>query len=248
MLTPSRRLKIGLSLAAAALLGTLWVRPVFAEETGSGHGDSKSSTSGETSGARSSGGEDNAGGATKSDAPGKDVNSAAPAGGNANDIDTRISVQPRHPGARPVKSGTKNTIATPSLQNMHRPTFSAPRASRPLLRNAVGVRVTPRESAEHGLARPNSVGPSRGISSGPSIGAARNSPAGTTVVPGTIGSRITNFDHRVPGTTVTAPAVNHGAINGTGVARRNLGPSQVGGPKVSSTGINGTTIKPRRGF
>jgi hypothetical protein len=247
MLTRSGRLKVGFKLAAIALLGALLIRPGFAEEAGSTeHGDRKSSTSGESSGARSPGGEDRGGGATKPDAPGKDVNTAAPAAGNANDIDTRISVQPRHLGARPDKGGAKNTIAPPLLRNSR--TFLAPRAPRPLLRNAVGVRVTPRDNAERGFVRPNFVGPSRGLSSGSSVNAARNSPAGTTVLPGTIGSRVTSFDRRAPGTIPIATAPNRGAINGTGVTRRNLGPSQIGGPKVSSTGINGTAIKPRRGF
>jgi hypothetical protein len=267
MATSMRRLQVCLSLAAIALLGALAIPPVLAEEAGSAeHGDSQSATSGQSGGARSPAGDDKAGGTTQSDTTAKDAskdtsrdtnkdsskgaNTTAPAGNNASDIDTRISVQPRHPGARFGRDDIRNKVGSPAARNLLRRTFSPPRAPAAVMRNAVGVRVTPRDNAERGLAHPNAVGAARGPTSGPSLGAVRNSPAATTIIPGAVGSRITSFDHRAPTASpaVTAPAVNHGAINGTGVVRRNFGSAQIGGPKVSTAGINGTAIKPKRGF
>lgn len=265
MLMRRRRLKIGFQLVTIVLFGTLAIGSVFAEEAASrAHGDGKASApSAEPSDSRSHTREDGGGGAAKADdrhtprgddnrspqgepargetnEPGKGVNTGTPGGENRNDIDTRISVQPRRLGAKPDKGGAKTTIESPAARDHHRRMLSVPRAPVPPVRNAVGVPVPQHGNMERrDIAHPNS------------LAAPHNSPAGATVVPGSTGSHVTKVeagvDRHVPNANpvVTPPAANRGAITGTGLTHHNVGPSQIGGPKASVAGINGTTIKPK---
>jgi hypothetical protein len=257
-----RRLKIGFHILAIVLLGTLATRPGFAENAASGaHGDSKADAlSGEASGSRSPSGGDAGGGATRPDvhaphgddgknregAPPagneavKDVNSSAPVGKDAGAIDTNIAPS-RRLDKKPNKIGEgRTTIDSIATRNLHRRMLSAPQSPSHPVRNSIGVPVP----ASQGVDRHDSLHPG-------SLAAPHISPGGTTVIPGSVGSRFTKTEsgvgHHVPNTNpiVLSPVPNRGAISGTGLTHHNSGPSQIGGPRASVAGINGTTIRPK---
>jgi hypothetical protein len=183
--------------------------------------------------------------------------------GKPGDIDTRITVQPRRLGksAKP-NNGHAKTIESPIARNLyHRRTLSSvPRAPNPPVRNAIGLPVSPRGNVgpRGGMPVRNAIGlpvsPRGDV--GPRDGMHPNSlavppSAVPAVVPGSATGRLTGvgggLDRRVPNAypSITSPAAGRGAINGTGLAHRNLGPPQIGGPKTSVAGLNGTMIKPK---
>lgn len=248
-------LRIGFSLLASiALLG--WtMRAGFAEDAGAGaHDDAKPSYSSEgANGSRAAGG-DSAGGATNTDPQGHGeggdakqsggptnpgASLPAPAGKSVDDIDTRISVQPRRLNSKLGHAGDgKATIESPATRNLHRRTFLLSRPSNPIVRNAVGASV------------PQHQGMDRGEHSVP-LGVPHNPAAATTGDAEGAGGRFAkaegHIDHRMPGLNPPGGSTvpHYGAINGTGLARRGSGVSQVGGPRALATGINGSTIKPK---
>jgi hypothetical protein len=262
MLMQTLRSNIGLALAAVVLVCGLAARPGLAEEAAStAHGDGQaSSPSGESSGTRAPAGADGGGGAggTRLDghaphgddgksrdgvSPGsnetvKDVQPPTPAGKDAGAIDTSIAPS-RRLDHKPGKTGEGKTTIQPAPQNLRRRTLSAsPTPNRPI-RNAIGVPVPARQSVE------------RYDSTHPGAPAVPRASPGGTAVPGSVGSRFTRTEgaiaHRTPNQNpiVTPVAPNRGAISGTGLIRRNVGPSQIGGPKASVAGVNGTTIRPK---
>jgi hypothetical protein len=255
-----RTLKIGSRLAAIVLLGALIVRPGFAEDAGSAaHGDGKASTSGEPNAARAPPGEDAGGGATKPEAhaprgedgkaPGgspasnetvKDANPPVPGGTEMGAIDTTIPPSRRLDKKSKIGEG-KSAIESLATRNLHRRMLLLPRPPHPVVRNAIGVPIPQHRDAErHDSVHPNSLAISH------------NAPAGSAVVPGAPGSRLTKIeggaDRRVPNPNpvITPPAAKSGAITGTGLTHHNSGPSQIGGPKAATAGINGTTIRPKQ--
>jgi hypothetical protein len=251
-----RTLKIGYRLAAIVLLGALMMRPGFAEDAGSAaHGDGKASTSGEPNAARAPSGEDAAGGVTKPEAhaprgaPGgppasnetvKDANPPVPGGTEMGAIDTTIAPSRRLDKKSKIGEG-KSAIESLATRDLHRRMLSVPRPPHPAVRNAIGVPI-PRHSD---IERHDSVHPN-------SLAIPHNAPAGTAAVPGAPGSRLTKIegsaDRHVPNPNpvITPPAAKSGAITGTGLTHRNFGPSQIGGPKAATAGINGTTIRPKQ--
>jgi hypothetical protein len=158
-------------------------------------------------------------------------------GDRPSDIDTRITVQPRRLG----KSVNPNTAHArpaelPFARNPYHPrTLSAlPRAPYLPIRNAIGLPISPRGPVglRDGL-HPNSLRASPSVVSPP----VANTATGRFVGTGAAVPRSTpNF---------VTPGAGRGAINGTGLAPRHQGPSQIGRPKAVA-GINGTTIKPVR--
>ena len=259
MLTWRRRLKISVHLAAIVLLGTLMMRPGFAEDAGSGaHGDGKASTSGESNAGRAPGSEGGGGGAAKPDAHAprgdegkahdgappagnetvKDANPSAPSGKDAGAAD--INIAPSRHLDKKNKIGEGKSAIQSATPNLHRRMLSVPHPPHPAVRNAIGVPVPQHKDAErHDSLRPNS------------LAVPHNTPAGTAVAPGAAGSHLTKVeggvDHHVPNANpiITPPAANRGAISGTGLTHHNTGPSQIGGPKAASAGVNGTTIRPK---
>lgn len=255
-------LHIGFRFFAVTMMVASAMQPGLAEEAGSkAPGDGKAAaTSGEPSAARAPAAEDAGGGVTKGGDPhalrgndskggpasatpdmnAKDVNTAAPGGNNPGDIDTRISVQPRRLGARADEGRSKATLGSPLTRNLHRRLLSAPRPSDRPVRNAIGIPVAPRL----GIERRDGVHPN-------SIAAPHSPPAVTPVVPGSARGHVTHAEggvgHRLPNANpIVVPAVpGRGAVSGTGLARRNFGPAQIGGPKASVAGINGTAIRPK---
>jgi hypothetical protein len=252
--------KIGIRLATIVLLGALMIRPGFAEDARSGaHGDGKAAASGDSNAARAPSGGNAGGGAAnpESHAPrgddskahdgappagnetAKDANPSAPGGKEMGAIDTSIAPSRRLDKKNRIGEG-KSANESAATRNLHRRMLSVPRPAHPAVRNAIGVPLPQHKEAErHDSAHPNS----------PAI--PHNAPAGTVVVPGAAGSHLTKIesgvDHRQPSANpvITPPAANRGAISGTGLAHRNSGPSQIGGPKTATAGINGTTIRPK---
>jgi hypothetical protein len=251
-------LKFGCRLAALVLLGALMMRPGIAEDAGSGaRGDGKGSTSGESNAARAPSGEGAGGGAGKPEAhapPGndgnvrdgppagndavKDANPSVPGGKEMGAIDTSIA-PPRHLDKKSKIGTGKSAIGQATTRNLHHRMLSVPRPPHPVVRNALGVPMLQHKDVE----RRDRVHPN-------SLGVPHNTPAGTAVVPGAAGSRLTKVegsgDQRVPNPVITPPAARSGAITGTGLNHRNFGPAQIGGPKAATAGINGTTIRPKQ--
>jgi hypothetical protein len=249
-------LKIGSRLAAIMLLGALMMPPGLAEDAGSGgHGDGKASTSGESKAGRASSAEDAGGAAAKPEAhvprsddgnahdgpPAgnetvKDANPSAPGGKDMGAIDT--SIAPSRRLDKKNKIGEGKSAIEQATHNLHRRMLSVPRPPHAVVRNAIGVPVPQHKGAErHDSLHPNS------------LAIPHNTPAGTAVVPGAPGSRLTkiegNADHKIPNPNpvITPPVAKSGAITGTGLTHHNTGPSQIGGPKAATAGINGTTIR-----
>jgi hypothetical protein len=167
-----------------------------------------------------------------------DANLSAPATKPADDIDTRIGVQPRHINAKPGNIGDNKTIIeSAATRNLHRRTFLASRPSNDAVRNAIGVSISQHERMDH---REHSG----------SIAVPHNF-AVTTGGAESAGGRVTraegHIDHLManPNPPAGLIVLSHGAVNGTSLARRGPGPSQIGGPKASGAGINGTTIRPK---
>jgi hypothetical protein len=255
-----RTLKIGYHLAAIVLLGALMMRSGFAADAGSAaHGDDKASTSGETNAARAPSGEGAGGGPAKPQphaprgedgkAPGgppasnetmKDANPPVPGGTEIGAIDTSIAPSRRLDKKSKIGEG-KSAIESLATRNLHRRMLSVPRPPHPVVRNAIGVPIPQHRDAErHDSVHPNS------------LAVPHNTPAGTAAVPGAPGSRLTKIEGSAdrhlpnPNPIITPPAARSGAITGTGLAHRNSGPSQIGGPKAATAGINGTTIRPKQ--
>jgi hypothetical protein len=253
-------LKSACHLVALVLLGALTLRPGIAEDTGpDAHGDGKASTSGGSNAARAASGEDARGGAAKPDAHAprtddgnardglpasndrvKDANPLVPGGDEMGAIDA--SIAPSRRLDKKSKIGEdKPAIGQATTGNLHRRLLSVPRSPHPAVRNAIVVPIPQHKDAE----RHDSVYPN-------SLAIPHNTPAGTTVVPRTTGSRLTtvegNGDHHAlnPNPAITPPAAKSGAITGTGLTHHNSGPAQIGGPKAAAAGINGTTIRPKQ--
>jgi hypothetical protein len=258
----ARRLKIGFGLLAMVLVCGLAAWPASAEDAASGaHGDGHASTpSGESSGARAPMGTDAGAGGTARDAhaprgddgkihdgapPGSNetAKDASPSGLGAKDsaaVDVNIAPSRRLDRKSNKIGQDKGTNESVTTRNLHPRLLSAPRPPSPPLRNAIGIPVPPHQSVE----RHDNLHP--GVFAVP-----HGSPGGVTAAPGSVGSHVVRAEaavnHRAPGPNPTvAPAMaNRGGVSGTGLAHRNVGPSQIGGPKASVAGINGTTIRPK---
>jgi len=173
---------------------------------------------------------------------------AAPvsSGVDTEDIDTRITVQPRPPPGKPGKAGgTANPIQPLKLVNPHRRTFSPSRAGNRIAPNALGVLNGQRQILQHGGAEhfePAGVRPAL--------------PIGTGAREGSLSVGLTKPEHYIgrppifPSTGISpsgagAKAFNRGGIGGPGSTHYSLGAnsSGIGGPARAATGINGTLIR-----
>jgi len=148
------------------------------------------------------------------------------------DIDTRISVQPRLLG----KSINPNKPAAQTPY--HRRTLSTlPRVQIPPVRNAIGLPISPRGNLEPSTGLRSNRLPGSPFAVSPAV------PNNTTSHSPRIGGATERLPHSSP--RVVSPVAGRGAINGTGLANRHLGPAQIGIPRAVA-GINGTAIKPPR--
>jgi hypothetical protein len=230
-------LKIGLSILVVALLGVSAMQASFAKSSEHSRGSRENAGSkseghaGTKEGRRANDKQDlKAGlaGDRKGRGVGsgrrgvaKGVNSFDARGGDANAIDTRITVQPRRPGGTPGKvpdAKSRLKIGTPS--NFHARRLPAPGAPDLNARNAIGQPVTQRQSI-------------RG----------RNGEGHGFQIDGGINRSTIVRPSASP--MVGASVVRRGAITGTGVIRPGFNSSGVGGRGKVATGINGTNIRPK---
>ncbi len=172
-------------------------------------------------------------GADKGNAAGGGVKPSVPGGKDSDAIDTRITVQPPRVGKRDeLSAGNIRPIAP----HIFRPRRSAHESRGRVSRDAIGLPVArsggmEQGSAEHPLGN-NPAGAPTGFGSNSSGGVAR--PGGTL-----------GYQPSKANPNVRSSPLNRGTINGTNVARPGVGPSSVGGPAKPSTGISGTTIRPK---
>jgi hypothetical protein len=251
--------RIGLQLAAIALLGALLMRSGFAEDAGSVvHGDGKAATSAQSNAGRAPSGENAGGGAATpeahaprgddgnahqggppaSDAAVKDASPSAPGAKDVGAIEAGVAPSRRLDKKNRIGEG-RSAIESAAARNLHPRMLSIPRQPHPLARNAIGIPTPQRNEAERiDNAHANAL-------AGP-----HDTPAGTAVTPGAFGhlTRIeSGVGHHIPNPNPLAmpQAPNRGAISGTGISQHNSGPPQIGGPKAAAAGVNGTTIRPK---
>ena len=160
-------------------------------------------------------------------------------GRESDPVDTRISAEPHRSTSRQVGAKAPTTrLKSFSHSNGRPPRWSHPSSG--LVRNAIGVAVTPRQPGPHEnhavpLAAHSPAGPTGvGIGASPGIGKATAAPDANKLL------------HPPPMPGPPAASVRQGTINGTGLSNRGSGPPQIGGPAKTLAGINGTTIKPKR--
>jgi hypothetical protein len=249
-----RTARIGLSLLVAMLIATLtvgvsWAAEGFSAAHGDGKGSAAPAEGGDHASSKGAGGEGAAGGAKGEAHPSSGGDGKSPAGStersepatdtaspaqNGKDAtDTNVHVEPvRRVLDKKNRPGENNPASraagTQGLTRRLSPPAQAP------VHNSIGVVVPPPAHAEprEGTHSPTAV---------PRLPSA--APAG----PGNVATRplakpeVPN--HPMANPIVTPPVANRGAINGTGVIRRNAGPPRIGGPAASVAGINGTTIR-----
>jgi hypothetical protein len=157
-------------------------------------------------------------------------NSTAPSGGaNTEDIDTRITMQPRGPSSgKPGRVGSTTSPIVPlKLINPHRRTFSPSRAANRLPPNASSIPGVQRQNVQQNLGEHFEY---KGLIQRPAIAGIHQplvqstgiSPVGAgtkTMIRGGIGGASLN---------------HHSARSGT---------AGIGGPAHTVTGINGTSIQ-----
>jgi hypothetical protein len=244
------------SLVVAMLVASLAAGAAYAAEgSAAAHGDGKGSAApaegGDHASSKGAAGEGANGGAKgEAHPPSGGEGKAPPAGsGERSETpkDTAPSIQNGKDGAdtnfhvEPVrrvldkknKPGENNPVSRPPGVPAFTRRLSPPPPAP--LRNSIGVaipapaRIEPREGPHLPTAVPRL--PSATTSPGPGNLAAR--PLARPELP----------NHPMASPIVTPPAANRGAINGTGVVRRNVGPPRIGGPTASVAGINGTAIR-----
>jgi hypothetical protein len=160
---------------------------------------------------------------------GKDAGSPAAKGDEANGVDTRVTVLPRHP--RDKMSDVKAvTTATPRNLLERRP--RAPAAVETVHRNAIGMTVIRHEGPNQHLGAHNDV---QGVTRPPVPD------AGHFANTERLGDRTTSN----ASTIAKSIAPNRGMINGTRQARPGSSLSAIGGPAGTVAGISGTTIRPK---
>ena len=212
---------IGCRVFAIVLLGLL-PQVAFAEDAGSGghRGDASSNVSAAPNGAQ---------------APSSENAVSESAVKNTDDIDLRITVQPRHTGSKPAKAGAANVkFSLAGVKNPHRRVFSASRAYQQTQRNAVSVPISQHEllldrrAGEHSLTLPTTHLPAATIG---------NTTLGIVKSGAGIGHQII-----VPPS--ASPTVLSRGISGTNAGRRSVNSVNIGGPARTAVGLNGTLMRP----
>ena len=232
------------------LIGVLALCPAFAEDGSSGAhgGDGKGSAapaeaSGDKSSSKGAAGEGAKGephpsqgddgrnhqsGSADHGEPAKDADPSVQTGKDSNDSDLHVEPLRRLDKTKSKPGGDKATLK--NKQGFSRRLSPVPQAPNPV-RNAIGVVVpAPAHVELHDAVHPPLVPP--------------HAPAATPVVPNTTAplGKPGMTNHPIATPVITPPGANRGAINGTGVTQRNVGPPRIGGPTGSVAGINGTTI------
>jgi hypothetical protein len=167
---------------------------------------------------------------------GKASDGKAADGKTSDGVDTRFGVLPRRlNNNRQINAKTE----LPPGKNFQRRLSQPPDALRPVVRNSIGLPIPSHDSGERERAHADTPG------------VPHNTGLGTPGVTGNQADRFSkaegHFDRLTPNTNpIVKPVVpNRAAINGTGMAHRGFGPSQIGGPAATAGRISGTTIKPK---
>lgn len=176
-----------------------------------------------------------AGGEAAKSSTGEGAPRETSAGGNAEGIDTRITVPPRRSGGGRDKIAGPKAVKLVPPRNLLARRAAVPSGAEPVVRNAVGAVVLRHAGFEqHNGERSLTVVPS-------SISGTSN-PAASA-----IGRPVKSLGPSERPTTsliVRPVVVNRSAINGTNLIRAGSAPSGIGGPAKTVAGINGTTIRP----
>ena len=245
---------IGLSLLIAMLVATLAVGAACAAEASSAaHGDGKSSAApaegGDHASSKGAGGEGANGGAKGEAHPSSGGDGKNPQAGSAGGANRRR--MPPHRSRAEKTPAIPISMSSPCavfLDKKNKPGENNPASRAPgvpaltrrlspppqtPVRNSIGVAVPAPAQPREGTHLPTAVPhlPSATTPLGPGNVSAR--PLAKPDVP----------NHPMASPLVTPPGANRGAINGTGVTRRNVGPPRIGGPTASVAGINGTAIR-----
>jgi hypothetical protein len=179
--------------------------------------------------------------------PANNSSASASGGANTEDIDTRITVQPRGPPAgKPGRvGGATNPIVPLKLINPHRRTFSPSRAANRFAPNGSVVLGVPRQNVRQnpgerfeyqGLGQRPAIGGNGGVGDA-GLGLAKpGSALSRQQIPQPTGiSPITGGAKTLIRGGIGGASVNHHAV-GSGTAR-------IGGPARTVTGINGTSVQ-----
>jgi hypothetical protein len=173
-------------------------------------------------------------------------NNSAPASGaaSAEDIDTRITVQPHGPSSgKPGRVGTAtNPIVPLKLINPHRRTFSPSRAANHFTPNPSGISGAQRQNMQP---NPGERFGYNGVGQRPSISGPGGVSGGS---PGLAKPGSTLGRQPAVQSTVISPVVKgviRGGIGGPSANHRvvGAGTAGIGGPARTVTGINGTSIR-----
>jgi hypothetical protein len=252
-------LKIGFQLSAIVLTFALTAQPVFAEDARSSgaresaprpHSDQDATGNGakhEGMPAKDGGKTDTGGQRLPQEPKGTIAPDGKTSDGKTSDgktsdskasdgVDTRFGVLPRRLNSnKQINAKT----ALPSGKNFQRRLSQPPDASRPVVRNSIGVPIPSHDSGERERAHVDTPG----VPHNPELG----TPGVTGNQPGRFSKTEGHIDRLTPNTNpIVKPVVpNRAAINGTGMAHHGFGPSQIGGPAAAAGGISGTTIKPK---
>ena len=219
-------MRLGIHLAAVALLGAVTASPGMAEEKA----PSKAAPAKEAAPP----GKEAAPG--KETAPSKETATPKESGASA-PIDTRIGVLPSRALRKPPVAGVKSPTSASVPSSVHPAPLSGPRDTMSgVTRNAIGVPVNSHVGITGPTPGPASHGPAAlGIPKSPSSFA--GSPlAGVSSVRPTGG----------PSPTPGAALQNHAGITGTGINRPGYGPATIGGAAKNAAAINGTHIRPKQ--
>jgi hypothetical protein len=158
--------------------------------------------------------------------------------GDAEAIDTHITVQSRPPQNTPGKArDAKSNFRIGVPENIHTRRQPTPRTVNSGARNAIGLPVTRHEGIQERNGEAHSV-PVQSAAPGLATGGHDN-PAKTD------GGRPAIERPSPPGPIVSAPVTQRGTINGTGLNRPSSAPSRLGGPAKVVAGINATNLRPK---
>jgi len=220
-------LRLGIHLAAVALLGAVTASPGMAVEKA----PSKAAAP-----AKEAAPPGKEAAPAKETAPSKET--AAPKeSGTSAPIDTRIGVLPSRALRKPPVAGIKNPTGASVPSSVHPATPSGPRDTMSgVTRNAIGMPVNSHVGITGPTPGPASHGPAAvGIPKSP--GSFAGSPlAGVSSVRPSGG----------PSPTSGAALQNRAGITGTGINRPGSGPATIGGAAKNAAAINGTHIRPKQ--
>jgi hypothetical protein len=234
-------LKFALCLLAVALLTA--PRTAFAEEA-----HAKSDHQAAPAGKGEAGKEDHGSKGDHGKAEGsnaRDASSPQPKAGDSDRVDTHMDTHTDSDAPRPLprRDDDHGQRAKPksfpdASARLHHPP-AAPVAG-PVVRNAIGVALPPRETVTH----------SNGPAGAPPPPVTQAPPASLAVAPlatpKAVGVGSNRMTHASAAPSITVPTPRSSAINGTGLVHRGTGPSQIGGPAKSAAVISGTAIKAKR--